>query len=127
MVRYKLTKNQHHSFQNISQESYSSFVTYGKIGLCHGVIKSTKILPKKNSYNSIIYGPTYYTKKIYENFKQDKSRINTLGIELSKEEISPSNDMIEYRGDSNDIELSGRTTGKRKALNNGIFKADDIY
>lgn len=130
MVGYALTKvNQHRSFKNLSPEIYRSFVTYGEAGLCHGMIRSEKLLPKKNSYVSIIFGPTYYTKKIYGNFKQDKSRILTLGVELSRKETDQLSQLREYRENlvDEDIELSGRTTGKRKALNNGIFKADDIY
>ena len=130
MVGYALTKvNQHRSFKNLSPEIYRSFVTYGEAGLCHGMIRSKKMLSKNNSYVSIIFGPTYYTKKIYDNFKKDKSRILTLGVELSRKGIDQLSQLREYRENlvDEDIELSGRTGCKRKALNNGIFKADDIY
>ena len=130
MAEYALTKvNQYYSFKDLSPEIYRSFVTYGEGGLCHGMIRSKKMLSKNNSYVSIIFGPTYYTKKIYDNFKKDKSRILTLGVELSRKGIDQLSQLREYRENlvDEDIELSGRTTGKRKALNNGIFKADDIY
>ena len=130
MVGYVLTKvNQQRSFKNLSPEIYRTFVTYGQAGLCHGMIRSKKMLFKNNSYVSIIFGPTYYTKKIYDNFKKDKSRILTLGVELSRKGIDQLSQLREYRENlvDEDIELSGRTGGKRKALNNGIFKADDIY
>lgn len=130
MAEYALTKvNQYYSFKDLSPEIYRSFVTYGEAGLCHGMIRSKKMLSKNNSYVSIIFGPTYYTKKIYDNFKNDKSRILTLGVELSRKGIDQLSQLREYRENlvDEDIELSGRTAGKRKALNNGIFKADDIY
>ena len=130
MAEYALTKvNQYYSFKDLSPEIYRSFVTYGQAGLCHGMIRSKKMLSKNNSYVSIIFGPTYYTKKIYDNFKKDKSRILTLGVELSRKGIDQLSQLREYRENlvDEDIELSGRTGGKRKALNNGIFKADDIY
>ena len=130
MAEYALTKvNQYYSFKDLSPEIYRSFVTYGEAGLCHGMIRSKKMLSKNNSYISIIFGPTYYTKKIYDNFKKDKSRILTLGVELSRKGIDQLSQLREYRENlvDEDIELSGRTAGKRKALNNGIFKADDIY
>ena len=130
MAEYALTKvNQYYSFKDLSPEIYRSFVTYGEAGLCHGMIRSKKMLSKNNSYVSIIFGPTYYTKKIYDNFKNDKSRILTLGVELSRKGIDQLSQLREYRENlvDEDIELSGRTGGKRKALNNGIFKADDIY
>ncbi len=130
MAEYALTKvNQYYSFKDLSPEIYRSFVTYGEAGLCHGMIRSKKMLSKNNSYVSIIFGPTYYTKKIYDNFKKDKSRILTLGVELSRKGIDQLSQLREYRENlvDEDIELSGRTAGKRKALNNGIFKADDIY
>lgn len=130
MAEYALTKvNQYYSFKDLSPEIYRSFVTYGEAGLCHGMIRSKKMLSKNNSYVSIIFGPTYYTKKIYDNFKNDKSRILTLGVELSRKGIDQLSQLREYRENlvDEDIELSGRTAGKRKALNNGIFKSDDIY
>ena len=130
MAEYALTKvNQYYSFKDLSPEIYRSFVTYGEAGLCHGMIRSKKMLSKNNSYVSIIFGPTYYTKKIYDNFKNDKSRILTLGVELSRKGIDQLSQLREYRENlvDEDIELSGRTAGKRKALNNGIFKVDDIY
>ena len=65
MAEYALTKvNQYYSFKDLSPEIYRSFVTYGEAGLCHGMIRSKKMLSKNNSYVSIIFGPTYYTKKI---------------------------------------------------------------
>ena len=130
MAEYALTKvNQYYNFKDLSPEIYRSFVTYGEAGLCHGMIRSKKMLSENNSYVSIIFGPTYYTKKIYDNFKKDKSRILTLGVELSRKGIDQLSQLREYRENlvDEDIELSGRTAGKRKALNNGIFKADDIY
>ena len=130
MAEYALTKlNQYYSLKDLSPEFYPSFVSYREAGLCHGMIRSKKMLSKNNSYVSIIFGPTYYTKKIYDNFKKDKSRILTLGVELSRKGIDQLSQLREYRENlvDEDIELSGRTAGKRKALNNGIFKADDIY
>ena len=128
MVRYSLTKAEHRSLQNLNLEIYNSFVTYGKAGLGHGVIRNKKLLAKDNAHAPIIFGPVYYTKQIYDNFKKDKSRILTLGIKLSQSENEQLMQLREYRENLlSEDQLGGQTAGKRKSLNNGIFKADDIY
>lgn len=98
------------------------------------------------------FGAVYYAKKIYDNFKKERARVHQLALEIDKErarryeaykkELSEFKtpeqlnnmqyqnnitELKEYRDQLINNQSEGVTQGKRKALNNGIFKANDNY
>ena len=100
------------------------------------------------------FGAVYYAKKVYDNFKKERERVHQLALEIDKERekamegfITPDQlsqlqiqklfdkdervlELQKYRDiltSTQEEQKSGATAGKRKSLNNGIYKANDNY
>ena len=104
----------------------------------------------------IAFGAVYYAKKVYDNFKKERERMHQLIIEMDNERKKTAKQMegfitpdqlsqmqfqkmvdndekvvelqnyLDILNDGN-VQDNGATQGKRKSLNNGIFKSNDTY
>jgi len=104
-----------------------------------GVLNKSKIaiIPSRIMSKLFIFGPNYYVKQIFENFKKDKTRVQELATSIENESsvkmtLSDIENSIlnlkDYRDSLSSVEpvqSAVKDNGKRLALNNGIFKPEN--
>lgn len=110
-----------------------SFVTCSlATGLGLGTIYEMKKPQKLNNRLFVALVPHYYARRLYNNFIKDRERVYQLALEYEKTNNAASNYSQNYpifdtQTFVNENQEAGVTQGKRKSLNNGIFKANDNY
>ncbi len=146
MKKYKLQRK---SFTNVvfnnfsaTLKSFGAFVGCSSLtGISYGIVRSFALADQSRGVVEDNGGiapilffcfSIYYAKQLYDNFKKDKARFLRLADEIEKDRqrkrrLNENVETQKYTPSDDSEYIEGSTAGKRKSLNNGIFKSNDIY